>query len=361
MPDTATVAAESGRVLLGRRDEQQAIDRLLERARSGRGGVLVVRGEAGVGKTSLLEYLAERAAGCEVVRAAGVQADMEFPFAGLQQLFGSRLESLERLPDPQREALAVAFGIRSGRVPDRYLVGLAVLGLVAELAETVPQICVVDDAQWLDRASAQTLAFVARRLMGESVAIVFAVREPSDDQTFAGLPTLHLRGLNDEDARTLLASVIRGRLDERVLDRIVAETRGNPLTVLELPHAHAARELAGGFAVSPDLPITTRLERSFLRRLHDLPAPTQQLVLLAAAEPVGDPALLLRAAEQLGIGVAAAAPAELVGLLELGTRVRFRHPLVRSAVYAAATLADRQAAHGALAAATDPEADPDRR
>jgi DNA-binding CsgD family transcriptional regulator len=361
MPERASVAAETGRGLLGRRDEQQAIDRLLERVRSGRGGVLVVRGEAGVGKTSLLEYLAERAAGCEVVRAAGVQADMELPFAGLQQLFASRLDSLERLPDPQREALAVAFGIRSGRAPDRYLVGLAVLGLVAELAETGPQICVVDDAQWLDRASAQTLAFVARRLVGESVVIVFAVREPSDDQTFAGLPTVHLRGLNDEDARTLLASVIRGRLDERVVDRIVAETRGNPLALLELPHAHAARELAGGFAVSPDLPITTRLERSFLRRLHDLPAPTQQLVLLAAAEPVGDPALLLRAAEQLGLGVAAAAPAEMVGLLELGTRVRFRHPLVRSAVYAVATLADRQAAHGALAEATDPEADPDRR
>ncbi len=361
MPETATVGAETGRVLLGRRDEQQAIDRLLERVRSGRGGVLVVRGEAGVGKTSLLEYLAERAAGCDVVRAAGVQADMELPFAGLQQLFAARLDSLERLPGPQRDALAVAFGLRSGRPPDRYLVGLAVLGLVAELAEPSPLVCVVDDAQWLDRASAQTLAFVARRLVGESVVIVFAVREPSDDQTFAGVPTLQLRGLSDEDARTLLASVIRGRLDERVVDRVVAETRGNPLALLELPHAHAARELAGGFAVSPDLPITTRLERSFLRRLDDLPAATQQLVLLAAAEPVGDPALLLRAAEQLGIGVAAAAPAELVGLIELGTRVRFRHPLVRSAVYGAATLADRQAAHRALAEATDPAADPDRR
>jgi DNA-binding CsgD family transcriptional regulator len=358
--ETATVVAKTGR-LLGRRDEQEATDRLLDRVRSGRAGVLVVRGEAGVGKTSLLEYLAERAAGCDVVRAAGVQADMEFPFAGLQQLFASRLDSLERLPDPQRDALAVAFGIRSGPAPDLYLVGLAVLGLVAEVAETGPLICVVDDAQWLDRESAQTLAFVARRLVGESVVIVFGVREPSDDQTFAGLPALQLRGLNDEDARTLLASVIRGRLDDRVVDRIVAETRGNPLALLELPRAHAARELGGGFAVSPDLPITTRVEQSFLLRLHDLPAPTQQLVLLAAAEPVGDPALLLRAAEQLGIGVAAAAPAEIAGLLELGTRVRFRHPLVRSAVYAAATLGDRQAAHGALAEATDPEADPDRR
>src|SRR5215831_6265366 len=228
MPETATVAAETGSALLGRRDEQQPIDRLLERVRSGRGGVLVVRGEAGVGKTSLLEYLVDRAAGCDVVRAAGAEADMELPFAGLQQLLAARLASLERLPDPQHEALAVAFGMRSGRPPDRYLVGLAVLGLVAELAETGPLVCVIDDAQWLDRASAQTLAFVARRLVGESVVIVFAAREPSDDQTFAGLPTLHLRGLNDEDARTLLASVIRGRLDERVLERIVAETRGNP-------------------------------------------------------------------------------------------------------------------------------------
>src|SRR5258705_9148635 len=217
MPDTATVAAETGRALLGREDEQQAIDRLLERVRSGRGGVLVVRGEAGVGKTSLLDYLAERANGCDVVRVAGVQADMEFPFAGLQQLFASRLDSLERLPDPQREALAVAFGLRSGRAPDRYLVGLAVLGLVAELAETAPLVCVVDDAQWLDRASGQTLAFVARRLGGESVVIVFAVREPRDDQTFAGLPTLQPRGLNDEDAPPPLASGIRRRPHHRGL------------------------------------------------------------------------------------------------------------------------------------------------
>jgi hypothetical protein len=257
--------------------------------------------------------------------------------------------------------LAVAFGLRRGPAPDRFLVGLAVLGLLAEIAEARPLVCVVDDAQWLDRVSAQTLAFVARRLLGESVALVFAMREPSQDQTFAGLPELVVRGLGDKDARRLLASVIRGRLDDRVIDRIVAETRGNPLALLELPRGLSAGELAGGFGVSPNVPVTARLEGSFLRRLRDLPAATQRMVLLAAAEPVGDPVLLLRAGERLGLGVEAAAPAEVAGLLEVGARVRFRHPLVRSAVYAAATLSDRHAVHRALADATDPNADPDRR
>jgi len=348
-------------VVLGRRDERESLDRLLDGARSGRSGVLVLRGEAGVGKTALLEYVSERASGCELARTTGVQADMELPFAALQQMFASMLGPLERLPDPQREALAVAFGLRTGPAPDRFLVGLAVVGLVAEIAEARPLVCVVDDAQWLDRASAETLAFVARRLLGESVALVFAVREPSEDQIFAGLPELVVGGLSSEDARRLLASVIRGRLDDQVIDRIVAETRGNPLALLELPHGLSAGELAGGFGVSPSVPITARLESSFLRRLRDLPAATQRMVLLAAAEPVGDPGLLLRAAEQLGLGVEAAAPAEVAGLVELGTRVRFRHPLVRSAVYAAATLADRQAVHRALADATDPRSDPDRR
>src|SRR5438552_679576 len=232
--------------LVGRRDERKALDRLLDGARSGRSGVLVLRGEAGVGKTALLEYLAERASGCELARAAGVQADTELAFAGLQQMFASLLGPLESLPDPQHEALAVAFGLRRGPAPDRFLVGLAVLGLLAEIAEARPVVCVVDDAQWLDRVSAQTLAFVARRLLGESVVLVFAVREPSQDQTLAGLPELVVRGLSDEDARRVLAPVIRGRLDERVIDRIVAETRGNPLALLELPHRLSAGELAGG-------------------------------------------------------------------------------------------------------------------
>jgi DNA-binding CsgD family transcriptional regulator len=347
--------------LVGRRDEQEALDRLLDGARSGRSGVLVLRGEAGVGKTALLEYLVERASGCELARATGVQADTELAFAGLQQMLAPLLGPLDRLPDPQREALAVAFGLRRGPAPDRFLVGLAVLGLLAEIAEARPLVCVVDDAQWLDRVSAQTLAFVARRLLGEAVALVFAMREPSQDQTFAGLPELVVRGLSDDDARRLLAPVIRGRLDDRVIDRIVAETRGNPLALLELPHGMSVVEPAGGFGVSPSVPVTARLEGNFLRRLHDLPVATQRMVLLAAAEPIGDPVLLLSAGERLGLGVEAAAPAEVAGLLEVGTRVRFRHPLVRSAVYAAATLADRHAVHRALADATDPQADPDRR
>jgi len=346
--------------LVGRRDEQQALDRLLDDARSGRSGVLVLRGEAGVGKTALLDYLAERASGCELARATGVQADTELAFAGLQHMFASLLGPLDRLPEPQHEALAVAFGLRRGPAPDRFLVGLAVLGLLAEIAEARPLVCVVDDAQWLDRVSAQTLAFVARRLLGEAVALVFAMREPSQDQTLAGLPELVVRGLSDDDARRLLGPVIRGRLDDRVVDRIVAETRGNPLALLELPHGPSAVEPTS-FGVSPSVPVTARLEGSFLQRLRDLPAASQRMVLLAAAEPIGDPVLLLSAGERLGLGVEAAAPAEEAGLLDVGTRVRFRHPLVRSAVYAAATLADRHAVHRALADATDPQADPDRR
>ncbi len=296
-----------------------------------------------------------------VARATGVQADMELPFAGLQQLFGSMLGSLERLPDPQRDAVEVAFGLRSGPAPDRFEVGLAMLGLLAEVAEQEPLVCVVDDAQWLDQASALTLAFVARRLMAESVALVFAVRDPADEQTFAGLPELIVGGLNDEDARGLLGLAIAGRVDERVIDRIVAETRGNPLALLELPRGLSAAELAGGFGVSSTQPLSARLEQSFLGRVRSMPDQTQRFLLLAAAEPAGDPALLMRAAELVGLGVEAAAPAEAVGLIELAAQVRFQHPLVRSAIYRAAPLADRQAVHRALADATDAQTDPDRR
>src|SRR6202047_1821298 len=223
-------AAAGGRPpggLRGRSRELEQLGRLLTGIRSGHSGVVVVRGEAGIGKTALLEQLIEQAAGCMVALAAGVQADMELPFAGLQQLFGSILGPLERLPGPQREAVEVAFGLRSGPAPDRFEGGLAILGLLAEVAEQEPLVCVIDDAQWLDQASARTLAFVARRLMAESVALVFAVREPADEQAFAGLPELIVEGLNDEDARGLLVSAIAGRVDERVIERIVAETRGN--------------------------------------------------------------------------------------------------------------------------------------
>jgi len=347
--------------LLGRSREQEQLGRLLTSVRSGRSGVLVVHGEAGIGKSALLEQLVEDAAGCMVARATGVQADMELPFAGLQQLFGSTLGSLERLPDPQRDAVEVAFGLRSGPAPDRFEVGLAMLGLLAEVAEQEPLVCIVDDAQWLDQASALTLAFVARRLMAESVALVFAVREPAEGGTFAGLPELIVEGLNDKDARALLGLAIAGRVDERVADRIVAETRGNPLALLELPRGLSAAELAGGFGVSSTQPLSARLEQGFLGRVRSMPDHTQRFLLLAAAEPVGDPALLIRAAELVGLGVDAATPAEAVGLIELAVQVRFHHPLVRSAIYRAAPLAERQAVHRALAEATDAQADPDRR
>jgi DNA-binding CsgD family transcriptional regulator len=347
--------------LRGRSRERRQLAGLLTAIRSGHSGVLVVRGEAGIGKTALLEQLIEQASGCRVARATGVQADMELPFAGLQQLFGSMLGPLERLPGPQREAVEVAFGLRSGPAPDRFEVGLAIVGLLAEVAEQEPLVCVIDDAQWLDQASALTLAFVARRLMAESVALVFAVREPAEEQTFAGLPELIVVGLNDEDARAVLGLAIAGRVDERVVDRIVAETRGNPLALLELPRGLSAVELAGGFGVSSTQPLSAALEQSFLGRVRSMPDQTQRLLLLAAAEPAGDPALLMRAAEPMGLGVEAAAPAEAVGLVQLAAQVRFHHPLVRSAIYRAAPLADRQAVHRALADATDVQTDPDRR
>src|SRR5580765_1624019 len=350
----------SPRRLRGRVRERDELGRLLTRVRSGRSGVLVVRGEAGIGKTALLQQLIEDAAGCTVARATGVQADMELPFAGLQQLFGSMLGSLERLPDPQREAVEVAFGLRTGPAPDRFEVGLAMLRLLAEAAEQEPVVCIVDDAQWLDQASARTLAFVARRLMAESVALVFAVRDTADDQMFAGLPELVVGGLNNEDARGLLGLAIAGRVDERVIERIVAETRGNPLALLELPRGLSAAELAGGFGVNSTQPLSARLEQSFIGRVRAMPRETQRFLLLAAAEPVGDPALLIRAAELIGLGVDGAAPAEAAGLIELAEQVRFPHPLVRSAIYRAAPLADRQTVHRALGDATDAQTDPDR-
>ncbi|MEN3282709.1 MAG: hypothetical protein V7607_3849 [Solirubrobacteraceae bacterium] len=346
-------------VLRGRRSECETLERLLEAVHASESRPLVVRGEPGVGKTALLDHLRERATGCRVARAAGVQSEMELAFAGLHQLCAPMLDRLDRLPRPQRDALRTAFGLRSGDAPERFVVGLAVLNLLAEAAEERPLVCLIDDAQWLDRASAQTLAFVARRLMAESVALVFAVREPSEE--LLGLPELVVEGLGSEDARALLASVIRGPLDEHVRDRIVAETRGNPLALLELPQGLTPGELAGGFGLPDSLPLPGRIEESFRRRIDTLPAESQLLLLVAAAEPVGEPVLVWRAAEQLGIGLDAAKPADRAQLLQLGARVRFRHPLVRSAVYRAASPQERQSVHRALADATDPEVDPDRR
>lgn len=348
-------------MLRGRRRECEALDRQLQRIADGRSSVLVLRGEAGVGKTALLEYAAERASGCRIARAVGVQSEMELAYAGLHQLCAAMLDRLDGLPAPQRDALGVAFGLQGGSTPDHFLVALAVLGLLSEAAEADPLVCLIDDAQWLDRASAQALGFVARRLLAERIAMVFAVREPGDAPELAGLPGLVVEGLSDSDAGSLLAAGIPGRLDERVRDRIVAETRGNPLALLELPRGLTPAELAGGFGLPDAGSLTSRIEQVFLRRLGSLPPDSRQLLLMAAAEPLGDVTLLWRAAERLGIGPDAAAPAEAAELVELRARVRFRHPLVRSAAYRAASPRDRQQVHRALADATDGYADPDRR
>jgi DNA-binding CsgD family transcriptional regulator/tetratricopeptide (TPR) repeat protein len=330
--------------------------------RAGEGRALVVRGEPGVGKTVLLDYLARRASGCRVERAAGVQSEMELAFAALHQLCAPMLDHAESLPVPQREALRTAFGLSAGPVPDRFLVGLAVLGLLSETAGERPLICMVDDQQWLDHASAQALGFAARRLAADPVGLVFAARVPGED--VAGLPELVVEGLAEDDARELLESALTGLtgpLDAQVRDRIIADTHGNPLALLELPRGLTPAQLTGGFGVSSAMPLDGRIEESFARQLEALPAQTQRLVQLAAADPTGDPVLVWRAAGRLAIGPGAAGPAAVAGLAEFGARVRFRHPLVRSAAYRSASVQTRQELHGALAEATDPAADPDRR
>jgi DNA-binding CsgD family transcriptional regulator/tetratricopeptide (TPR) repeat protein len=323
--------------------------------------VLVLRGEAGIGKTALLDHAVETPSGCRVARVTSVESEMELSFAGVHQLCGQMLHRLDHLPGPQRDALGSAFGLTTGAAPDRFLVGLAVLSLLADVAEEQPLLCVVEDAQWLDQASAQVLAIAARRLHAESVVMLFAIREPCPAPEFEGLPELRVKGLPERDARELLEAVTPGRLDARVRDRIVAETRGNPLALLELPHGLEQAELAAGFGLPGPPPVPHRIEESFTRRVEQLPATTRQLLLAAALEPTGDPRLLWRAAARLGIGVGAAAPAEADGLLELGTQIAFRHPLVRSAVYAAASPDERRTVHGAIAEAIDPGLDPERR
>ena len=335
------------------------LDRFVEAVCAGEGRALVLRGEPGVGKTALLEYLVEQAASCRVVRAAGVQSEMELAFAGLHQLLAPMLDRLERLPVPQRDGLRTAFGLSPGPAPDRFHVALAVLGLLSEVAEERPLICVVDDAQWLDRASAQVLVFVARRLQAEAVGLVFAARAPSDELT--GLTALVVDGLAEGDAHALLDSVLTGPVDAQIRDQVVSETRGNPLALLELPRGFTPAELAGGFALPGAMPLVGRIEESFRRRLDVLPVATRRLLQLAAADPVGEPLLVWRAAERLAIGTDAATPAAEAGLLEFGARVRFRHPLVRSAAYRSASVQERQDVHRALAEVTDPEVDPDRR
>ena len=364
MPDPADFPRR-GRAaqLMGRSAECAVLDRLLEAVRADESRVLVVHGEAGVGKTALLDYLAGQASDCRVERAAGMQSEMELAFAGLHQLCAPMLDRLGRLPAPQRAALRTAFGMSPGPAPDRFLVSLAVLGLLSEVAGERPLLCLVDDVQWLDHTSAQALGFVARRLGAESVGLIFGARVPAGD--LAGLPELEVGGLRKSDARALLESALAGPIDARVRDRIVAETQGNPLALLELPRGLTPAELAGGFglawAQSGAASLSGRIEESFRRQVDALPTQARRLLMLAAAEPYGDMSLVWRAAGRLGIPVQAAAPAVEAGLVAFGTRVRFRHPLARSACYRSASLADRRAAHRALVDVTDAEAEPDRR
>jgi hypothetical protein len=343
----------------GRADECKLLDGLLGDVRQGHGRSLVLRGEAGIGKTALLEYLIASASDLTVSRATGVETEMELAFASLHQLCSPMLNRLGRLPAPQQRAVEVAFGLSTGIAPDRFLVGLAVLSLCSEVGEERPLLCVVDDAQWLDQASALTLAFVGRRLFAEPVGIVFAARVPGEE--LRQLPELEVHGLRNGDARALLSSAVRFKLDERVREQLLAETHGNPLALLELPRGLSATQLAGGFGLFGSQGLTGRIEENFARRLQTLPDETRRLLLVAAADPLGDPVLLWQAAGSLGIGLAAAQAAEAAQLLTLGERVVFRHPLVRSAVYGAAAAEQRREVHLALAGATDQALDPDRR
>src|SRR3954469_25353448 len=344
--------------LRGRADECALLDSLVDAIRRGEGRSLVVRGGAGIGKTALLEHLVRSASDLTVLRAVGVESEMELAYAGLHQLCASLLDRLDGLPTPQRQALEIAFGLSVGGAPDRFLVGLAALSLLAEAADERPILCIIDDTQWLDRASVLTLAFVARRLLAERVGVVFAARVPGGE--LAHLPELEVHGLLRDDARELLSASVWLRLDAPVRDRIVAETHGNPLALLELPRGLTATQLAGGFGLIEAQGLAGRIEDSFVRRVETLSDDARRVLLVAAAEPVGDPLLLLAAAERLGLALSAV-DMETDGLLALGERVTFRHPLVRSAVYRTATREQRREVHVALAEATDRTVDPDRR
>lgn len=335
------------------------LDQLIGAVRSGDSRSLVVHGEPGVGKTALLDYVAVQALGCRVVRASGVQSEMELPFAGLHQVCAPLLDRLDQLPGPQQDALGTAFGISAGAAPDRFLVGLAVLGLLSQTATEQPLMCLIDDLQWLDRVSAQVLAFVVRRLGAEAVGIVMATR--AVDTELSGTPELEVGGLRAAEAGALLDIVLTGPVDARIRDQIIAETRGNPLALLELPHGLTSTELAGGFGLPGAGPLSGSIEESFARRFGALPEAPRRLLLIAASDPSGDSALVWSAAGVLGIGTDAAGPATEAGLVEIGARVRFRHPLARSAVYRSASLRERRRAHGALAEVIDPRIDPDRR
>src|ERR687895_811474 len=349
------------RPLRGRQRELGRLLSLFREASAGRGATLVVRGEPGIGKTALMAEALREASGLQVLRAAGAEFEMELPFAALHALCAPVLGSAAALPSPQRAALEAAFGIRDDGSPDPLLVGLAVLGLLSECGQQQTVACVIDDAQWLDEASAHALLFAARRIESERVAVIFSMREDAGQHELAALPELWLEGLSDEEAVLLLESEIHVQMDQRIRDRIIAEARGNPLALLEMPRTAGGLEVAGGFAVSELRATASQIEDSFIWRMAELPPETQLLLVVAAAEPLGDPTLLWSAVSRLGIAPRAAAPAEAAGLLEIDRQVRFRHPLVRSAIYGAAPLDDRRRAHDVLAQATDPISDPDRR
>ena len=358
--------------LVGRGRERATIDRILSEVRDGASRSLVIRGDPGIGKSALVDYMVAAAAGYRVIRVTGVESEMEFAFAALQQACVPLLKHLDQLPAPQADALRLAFGLRSagdptaGRAepPDRFLVGLGVLALAAEEAAAQPLLCIVDDAQWVDQTSLQALAVAGRRLYGESVGLIFTARGGTVLGELAGFPEVALTGLPERDARALLATIVRERLDDRVRDRIIAEAAGNPLAIMEFSReVTEAGELAGGFEVSPWItrPPADRVADRYLARVNGLPVATRRLLLAAAADPLGDPALLGRASTLLGLGLDDLAPAEAADLVRLDAHVTFRHPLVRSAIYRSAPAADRHSAHAALAQATDPELDPDRR
>jgi DNA-binding CsgD family transcriptional regulator len=345
--------------LLGRRNECRVLDRVLAAAQAGRGGAIVIYGEPGIGKSALLNYAVDSAPGFQVLRAIGNEVEKELPFAAAQQLCAPASETMRSLPIPHRDALGVAFGHMRGSPPDHLLVGLALLDLVSQLASDKPVLCVVDDAQWLDAESAQAFAFAAGRLGSASVAFLLGARTVPADLN--GLPLLPVVALGQADARSLLRSALPDPFDEHVFERIVAEARGNPLALLELPRGFASAERAGGFAHPASVSMAGRIEASFLRRIAKLPFSSRRLLLVAAAEPTGNADLVWRAAQRLGVDESAASELEVDGLLELSPRVMFRHPLVRSAVYEAASPADRREVHRALAEATDVVCDPDRR
>jgi DNA-binding CsgD family transcriptional regulator len=349
-------------VLVGRSAEREALGGLLARAADGYSGALVLRGEAGAGKTALLDetVAAAVAGGLRTARLTGVEPETQLGYAGLHRFLLPFADHLERLPDPQRDALRSTFGLVAGPPADRFLVALAVLTLLAEAASAVPLVCVIDDLQWLDPESVVVLGFVARRLYAERVVLLFAVREPAGElPALAGLPELVVAGLAEDAALELLASLAPGRLSPAVGARIVAETGGNPLALVEVAGELSPDQLAGAEALPEPLPAAGSLEQAFGRRVRRLPAEARLLLAVAAAEPTASEALLWRAAGQLGIDPDAAAAADLGDLAEVDSQVAFRHPLVRSAVYYGIPLGQRRLIHQALAAVED-GSEPDR-